>query len=284
MYCCGSIAKCTHQWVFSMFSSESDAFASQNSVCFDWQVIVLGLCGAVLLQHRAHGIKFHTRGGQGAASSSNQRGGHPHGLTVLTDSMVAKYYAYTVARNTIPIRRGLMNSQRCTCMHITEKQMHKGNILEHDFENSNLKRYAVTHKSSSSAAERFVNVNTSQHPGLLFSFFYLSGGSVMASPPPWLQSLSHWPCLNVSCHQPCYQPPSFHLVGWVISVLDHLSVFLSVSHTCHYPLILYRKISVIDYNGLNAFRLALMHGLVLSKCLKMIAYLLPHPLICVSQW
>lgn len=65
-----------------------------------WGFAVLCYCS------RAHGIKFHTRGGQGAASSSNQQDGHPHGLRVLTDSMVAKYYAYTVARNTISIRQG----------------------------------------------------------------------------------------------------------------------------------------------------------------------------------
>lgn len=38
------------------------------------------------------------------------------------------------------------------------------------FKNSNLKRYAILHKSSSSAAERFANIKTSQHPSLLFSF------------------------------------------------------------------------------------------------------------------
>lgn len=38
--------------------------------------------GSVVLCYcsRARGIKFHTRGGHGAASSSNQRDGHPHGL------------------------------------------------------------------------------------------------------------------------------------------------------------------------------------------------------------
>lgn len=39
-----------------------------------WGSVVLCYCS------RAHGIKFHTRGSQGAASSSNQRDGHPHGL------------------------------------------------------------------------------------------------------------------------------------------------------------------------------------------------------------
>lgn len=37
------------------------------------------------------------------------------------------------------------------------------------FKNSNLKRYAIAHKSSS-AAERFANIKTSQHLSLLFSF------------------------------------------------------------------------------------------------------------------
>lgn len=61
------------------FADSTVTFASLNGVgvtdrSLFWGSVVLCYCS------RAHGIKFPVRGGQAAASSSNQGDGHPLGL------------------------------------------------------------------------------------------------------------------------------------------------------------------------------------------------------------
>lgn len=89
------------------------------------------------------------------------------------------------------------------------------------------------------------------------------------------QSLSHWVCLSMSCHQPCYQALSFHLRSCV-GPPRCLSVSLSPTHLS-LPTHIILSVLPIDYNGLNAFKWFLMHSTALSMFSE--SYLLPHPLV-----
>lgn len=100
--CWRKFIKCAHPHVFctdrdTVLPAKIVSGLTDRSLF--WGSVVLCYCS------RALGIRFHTRGGQRAASSSNQQAGHPLGLKVLTDSMVAKYYAYMVARKMISARQ-----------------------------------------------------------------------------------------------------------------------------------------------------------------------------------
>lgn len=75
--CCRRITKCAHPHVFctdrdTVLPTKIVSGLTDRSLF--WGSVVLCYCS------RALGIRFHTRGGQGAASSSNQQAGHPLGL------------------------------------------------------------------------------------------------------------------------------------------------------------------------------------------------------------
>lgn len=74
---------------------------------------------------RARGIKFHTRAGQGAASSSNQRDDHPYGLRA---QQTVRWL--NIMRARWPEKRspsdGLNEFTEATRVLVIEKQMHNG--------------------------------------------------------------------------------------------------------------------------------------------------------------